>query len=73
MSSSKLGFADPQVSAAGVSVPDALTNTLSAIFQPTINLAALPFGLTFTAITATPSGVVVSLRGNDVVYDSRSN
>jgi len=70
-SSSTLSFADPQVSAAGISVPTALTNTLSSIFQPTISLAALPFGLTFTAITATAAGVVAHLRGTHVTYDSR--
>jgi len=69
---STLSFADPQVSAGGITVPDQLTQALSSIFKPTISLAALPFGLTFTAIDATSDGVVADLRGANLVYDSRS-
>lgn len=71
-SASTLSFADPKISVLGFAAPDALDQALTSIFATTISLAGLPFGLHFDAIEATQRGVVIELRGSNLVYESRS-
>jgi hypothetical protein len=72
-SAKTLRFADPQVSALGITAPAALSQALTSIFADSISLAGLPFGLQFSNIEATSDGIVVDLRGTDTVYDSRTS
>lgn len=69
----QLRFADIQVSALGAALPGALNSLLGDVFKPQFPLATLPFGLRFVTLTATKAGVVVTLYGNNTVYDSRKH
>ena len=69
-SGNQLAFSDTQVSALGVAAPPELNQMLSNIFDTAISLASLPFGLKFTGIDAGQAGIIVSLVGTNLRYDS---
>ncbi|MCW2496800.1 DUF2993 domain-containing protein, partial [Jatrophihabitans sp.] len=67
-SNAELRFADAKVGALGVQAPASFESLLSGIFATPIPLAALPFGLTFTGLTATSAGIDVQLTGHGLSY-----
>jgi hypothetical protein len=61
-------FDDPKVSAGGATLPDAVSNTLAAVFSKAISLAGLPFNITVTGVDVTPTGLVLHLAGRNLLY-----
>lgn len=64
-------FADPTVSAAGLNLPDIVTQTLATVFQTVISLKRLPFGVRVDSTDVTPTGVVLRMSGHNLVYSRR--
>lgn len=68
VSGSALTFSDTQSSVAGVTLPSELSSVLGRIFATPLSLAGIPFGLHYSAVEATKSGLKVTLSGTNLVY-----
>lgn len=63
-----ISFGDPKVSAGGVSLPGPAVRALAAVFEKSISLQGLPFGVRVGGVDVTSSGVVLHLSGRNLVY-----
>lgn len=61
-----LTITDPQVSVAGVPVPNTVTRAIVAIVVKPIPLAGIPLDLKISSITPTEANVVVGITGSDI-------
>jgi hypothetical protein len=65
---SELTFTQVHTAVAGLPLPSALSAVLGQVFAVPLSLAGLPFGLQYTGIDATKSGIKLRLTGQDLVY-----
>ena len=63
-----LTLADPEISVAGVDVPDTTARALlDSLLQP-VRLTGVPYGLRVSELTAEPDGLVAQVTGQDVTF-----
>lgn len=63
-----LTLADPEVSVAGVDVPDSTAEALLGSTMKPARLTGIPYGLTVTGVTARPEGLVADVTGENVDF-----
>jgi hypothetical protein len=63
-----ISFASPQVSAAGVTLPQPITDTLISIFSDPLHLDGLPAGLTVRQVIAAPAGLIITLDARNISF-----
>lgn len=63
-----LSLGDPQLSVAGVEVPDATSQALLDTLVKPAPIKGVPFGLTLTGVTAQREGLVAGVRGDNVTF-----
>lgn len=61
-------LSDPQLSVAGVSVPDSTAKQLLATVVKPAPVSGLPYGLKLADVTARPDGLVAGVAGTDVNF-----
>jgi LmeA-like phospholipid-binding len=61
-------FTDPQVSVGGVQLPPVVAHEFARVFEHSVSLAGLPFGVRVTGADVTPSGLVIQLTGHNLTY-----
>jgi hypothetical protein len=64
----ELQFVHPQASVDGVNVPTAISDQIAAVFDRSLAITRLPFGLAVDSVRASTSGVTITLSGRNVTY-----
>jgi hypothetical protein len=65
-SNNTISFGSPKVSAAGVTLPDSVSQGLVGVFAKPIALGSLPVGLTVRSVTTSQAGVTITLTARNV-------
>jgi hypothetical protein len=63
-----LTLADPQLTVAGVDVPDTTSQALLDALVKPAPITGVPYGLTVTEITARPDGLTAAVTGENVTF-----
>jgi hypothetical protein len=63
-----LSLADPEITVAGVDVPDTTSQALLDALVKPAPITGVPYGLTVTEITAQPDGLTAEVTGENVTF-----
>lgn len=63
-----LTLGDPELTVAGVDVPDTTAKALLGTMLKPAPISGIPYGLKVSAITATPDGLQAAVTGSDITF-----